>query len=183
MILLAGLIGGQPAQAAPAAPAAPPQSFQEKALPLAGQLNPDGSLNLNSGFTGALDPAGFRMEYAPDGAPRFKPVQPYSLPAPKGAWNALGSGLNGLVLTIAVAGANVYVGGQFTDAGGNLSAGRLQQSRELVPVIAATAADWRSRSMRWIDCPVGFAGCPGHPHAQAKTPRMSRASAYQADTF
>ena len=76
LLLLAGLIGGQPAQAAA------PQQAQANVSPLSEQLNPDGSLDLNNGFQGTLDPAGFRMEYAADGAPLIKPVQPYSLPAP-----------------------------------------------------------------------------------------------------
>src|SRR6185503_7104233 len=40
-------------------------------------------------------------------------------------WNALGSGLNGLVYAIAVDGTDIYVGGQFTDAGGNANADRI----------------------------------------------------------
>ena len=34
-------------------------------------------------------------------------------------WSALGTGLNNLVYTIAVSGTNIYVGGDFTTAGGN----------------------------------------------------------------
>jgi len=52
------------------------------------------------------------------------PLAPPSarLASPANTWNALASGLNGNVSAIAVAGPDVYVGGKFTDAGGDLNA-------------------------------------------------------------
>ena len=82
---------------------------------LADLLRPDGSLDLTTGFNGALDPSGFKMGYAPDGSPIFQPKVPFT---PAATWNALGSGLNNGVYAIAVVGANIYVGGAFTTAGG-----------------------------------------------------------------
>ena len=81
---------------------------------LADLLRPDGGLDLTSGFSGSLDPTDYSMSYAADGSPRFTPKAPL---APADTWNALGSGVNGLVYAIAVAGSNVYVGGTFTAAG------------------------------------------------------------------
>ena len=52
------------------------------------------------------------------------PLAPPSarLPSPANTWNALDTGLNGNVSVIAVAGPDVYVGGRFTDAGGDPTA-------------------------------------------------------------
>src|SRR5207249_2304042 len=44
--------------------------------PLAGLLNPDGTLNLSTGYAGSLDPTGWRMETAAGGRPRFVPAAP-----------------------------------------------------------------------------------------------------------
>ena len=103
----------------PRAVATAPRFSETGSRPLGDMLNPDGSLNLTTGFRGALDPSGWRMEYAPGGAPVFRPVAPS---ARTSAWNALGGGLNQCVYAIAVEGPNVYVGGIFTDAGGNTNA-------------------------------------------------------------
>jgi hypothetical protein len=115
-VLLAGLLGMQSSQHTLAAP---PQPSPTDLQPLAELLHPDGSLNLDTGFRGALDPAGWRMEYAPGVAPVFESTVPL---APSNTWHALGSGLNNGVHALAVAGPDVYVGGYFTDAGGNPNA-------------------------------------------------------------
>ena len=41
--------------------------------PLAGLLNPDGTLNLSTGFTGSVDPCGWQMQTGKDGRPVFVP--------------------------------------------------------------------------------------------------------------
>ena len=101
------------------------------------QLNPDGTLDLSSGFNGSLDPSGFRMVSGWDGEPRFLMEQ-------SDGFNNLGhfqdkmrdegdenwqafqtvNGVNGTVCAIAISGSDVYVGGEFTEAGG-ISANRI----------------------------------------------------------
>jgi trimeric autotransporter adhesin len=117
LMLLAGVFGLQPPQRTQAGPLRP---LLTDSRPLKGLLNPNGSVNLATGYRGSLDPAGWRMSYAPDGAPVFMPSMP--LAASK-TWNPIGIGLSAdWVATIAVDGSNVYVGGSFTDAGGNADA-------------------------------------------------------------
>jgi hypothetical protein len=71
-----------------------------RSIPLADLLNPDGSLNLDSGFQGALDPAGWRLSVGPGGAPAFTPTKP-DQPGPLAvadSWQALfGSNLVGKI--------------------------------------------------------------------------------------
>src|ERR1043165_7949931 len=40
-------------------------------VPLESLLNKDGTLKLKTGFTGSVDPAGWKMETGPNGRPRF----------------------------------------------------------------------------------------------------------------
>ncbi len=103
LILCALLVGFNPGSgfAASSAQVQPnPPELQADLSPLADYLAPDGSLDLGSGFTGSLDPRGFRMAYAPDGAPIFAPLDQDLIQAPataENSWNALGSGANGIV--------------------------------------------------------------------------------------
>ncbi len=89
-------------------------------------LNPDGTII--DGTSGSYDPTGFQMTYMEDGTPIFTNLENqnsasiYSNQETRGAWFALGSGLNGTVDAIATSGSNVYVGGNFTNAGGDPSA-------------------------------------------------------------
>jgi hypothetical protein len=54
------------------------------------------------------------------------------------AWSALGSGLNHVVYALAASGSDVmYVGGNFTTAGGKLSAHMARANIGLVPVFAS----------------------------------------------
>ena len=89
-----------------------PALTNEDLQPLTNLLRPDGSLNLTTGFSGSLDPSGFKMSYAPDGSPHFSPKAPLS---PANTWNPLGTGMpeNSRYCAIAVQGSNVYVGGVF----------------------------------------------------------------------
>src|SRR5262245_8327966 len=47
-------------------------------------LNADGTVNMSSGFTGAIDANGYRMEMTETGAPRFVPQA--SCGNPSAAW-------------------------------------------------------------------------------------------------
>ena len=79
-------------------------------------LNDDGTLNLSSGFSGNLDPSGFKLISKKGEAPRFSPV----LADPDHNWftSFQGEGFNGtLVYAIAISGTDIYVGGSFTEAG------------------------------------------------------------------
>ncbi len=75
-------------------------------------LNYDGSIR--AGLQGSFDAKGFQMQYDDKGAPLF-------FPPDSGYWDPIGgmSGLNNDVWAIAVSGSDVYLGGLFTDAGGN----------------------------------------------------------------
>src|SRR5512139_2689442 len=55
-----------------AAIAEEPTRAEEK-VTLAWLLNPDGTVNMNTGFSGPVDIAGWRMTLGEDGAPRFLP--------------------------------------------------------------------------------------------------------------
>ena len=81
----------------------------------AGMLNPDGTLNLKAGVSGALDLQGYGVQLDPLKGPVFTPAA--SVPA--GTWAAVGDGggaIDGGVRAILVDGTNVYVGGSFSDA-------------------------------------------------------------------
>ena len=96
--------------------------YSNRNIPISERLNTDGSLKTDDGFTGSLDPTGYEMSYdAKTNAPKF-----FAKGNPPKAqvitWSALGSPTNGVnfdVYAIAVSGSNVYVGGQFTQAGGS----------------------------------------------------------------
>src|SRR5687768_1468431 len=74
--LVVSLLGG--AQALPAAPAAPapaPAPAASAGRALAELLAPDGTVRLDSGYSGTLDPAGWSLVPG-DGPPRFVPAAP-----------------------------------------------------------------------------------------------------------
>ena len=91
-------------------------------VPLEQLLNEDGTLNLAAGFSGTLNPKGYRMITAAGGAPRF--VLEGSGEAagamaascnPDASWDDrfLVGGVDDSVEAIAVSGTDVYVGGHF----------------------------------------------------------------------
>ncbi|MEO8285003.1 MAG: S-layer homology domain-containing protein [Chloroflexota bacterium] len=103
--------------------------------PLGRLLNDNGTLNVGSGFSGSLNPAGWQMTSelgAQRAQPRFvrtgKVGQPSSLPSgtlysPHDPgdenWDdRFAVGMNHLVNSIAVSGTDVYAGGYFTETGG-----------------------------------------------------------------
>ena len=82
-------------------------------------LNPDGTLNLNEGFNGALDLSGYSVAIDPLRGPVFGAEGSAQPAAPTGQWAAVGDGggvIDGTVRAIVVNGTDVYVGGNFTDA-------------------------------------------------------------------
>ncbi len=85
-------------------------------LPVTKLLNRDGTLDLSSGFSGSLDVANYYISLDPSLGPVFQPQ------ATANTWEALGTGLNATVRSIVISGTDVYVGGYFTDAGGDVNA-------------------------------------------------------------
>ena len=81
--------------------------------PLAQHLNPDGTLNLSSGYTGSLDIRSYSVSMDPKRGPIFRPLMSV------GIWTGLNTGLNNIVHAVAVSGTNVIVGGDFINAGGD----------------------------------------------------------------
>ncbi len=72
LILGSTAAGSGPARAA----VAPARAGAAAGRPLADLLNPDGTVNLHTGFSGSLDTAGWRLTGALQGAPRFAPLAP-----------------------------------------------------------------------------------------------------------
>jgi hypothetical protein len=87
------------------------------ARPLAELLNPDGTLDLASGWRGSLDARSWRLASGPGEAPRFA-----SLAAPgdeNWADNFVSPGISGPVYALALDGeGKLYAGGEFITAGG-----------------------------------------------------------------
>ncbi len=109
----------------PADQAQAASNAQESLAPLRRLLQADGSLNLNAGFSGSLDVAGWKMVATSQGAPRFVRSAKGGSTAPAPAagdekWSGqFGSqGTNGTVYALAVQGNDLYVGGYLTAAGG-----------------------------------------------------------------
>jgi hypothetical protein len=144
-LLLAPLTGGQSVSATLSQPTA---NASAALSPLETLLNPDGTLNLATGFSGSLDVRGWQMATGPDGTPRFTrasaPLSDVNAPAAAGDewWDdqfLLGVYYtpqpgNSSVFAIAVSGTNVYVGGDF-DRAGNVAASHI--------------AKWDSVAHRW----------------------------------
>ena len=96
----------RPVQAAPGGPVSPE-----------GLLNPDGTLDLSTGFQGALDLRGWQVTLDGERGPVLEPA---SLPDAfqVTAWHPLPKeGLNDMVRALAVVGSDLYVGGDFAQTG------------------------------------------------------------------
>lgn len=97
--------------------------FNSKAVPLGNVLNPDGTLDLKSGFSGSLNPSGYKMVLRPDGKPIFVPrAKPMGIPPTVSgdeSWSSqfLLPGVDDAVYAIAEYGTNLYLGGNFSIAG------------------------------------------------------------------
>jgi hypothetical protein len=94
------------------AQASPPTT----ARPLAELLNPDGTLDLTSGWRGSLDARSWRLASAPGEAPRFAPL---AAPGDENwADNFVSPGISGPVSALALDGeGKLYASGGFTTAG------------------------------------------------------------------
>ncbi len=89
-------------------------------------LNPDGTLNLDKGFSGSLDLSGYNVQIDSQRGLVFSPAVGGKTPhapasiATTGNWANVGEGggsIDGAVLAIAISGTDVYVAGFFSDAG------------------------------------------------------------------
>ncbi len=113
--------------------------------PIEALLNPDGTLKLDEGFSGALDPTGWQMTVGSSGEPRFVPSLAASDTLIEGNqyWSdKFGPpGTNGPVYAIVVNDGKVYVGGSFTTAGN---------------AIASNLAVWNGS--RWSELAQGVGG-------------------------
>jgi hypothetical protein len=106
------------------AQAAPPISDLDGPSPVvgtvspAGLLNPDGTLDLSTGFQGTLDLRGWAVTLDGERGPALAPASQLAAAAEVAAWNALpNQGLDNTVYALAVVGSNLYVGGDFSQTG------------------------------------------------------------------
>ncbi len=111
-VLLLSSPGAAPARSAEAV------ALDTEARPLADLLAPDGTLDLNTGFAGGLEPAGYRLVSGPGEAPRFAPPAPEALGDARWSEIFQRAGTSSQVYALAVVGSDLYVGGIFDYAGG-----------------------------------------------------------------
>ncbi len=125
LILLLGLLFPAGSMAAAPVQAAGPSA--PGAAGLADFLAADGSLQLPAGYSGSLNPAGYRMELGANGAPRFLPstaetatAAPAINPPTAANWSDLFhlDGVDGEINAFAAHGTDLYVAGGFTTIDG-----------------------------------------------------------------
>lgn len=109
---------------APAVMAAPAAAAQDKGLSPAELLNPDGTLKLDGRFSGSLNLSGWNVHIDAVRGPVFDPAEQAGSsaanPPQPGQWSSLSGSqqtFEEAVYAIAVSGTDVYVGGNFRDAG------------------------------------------------------------------
>ena len=109
LLVLLGLSGAARATAPPA-----------PGRPLAGALNPDGTLR--AGANGSFDARQFRMSTAPDGRPVFRPAGVAGAGDERWADGfGVANGADGIISAIAKSGSDLYIGGRFTAVGNTLA--------------------------------------------------------------
>jgi len=109
LVVSLGTAPSRPIQAAPVdlAGAASPE----------GLLNPDGTLDLTTGFQGTLDLSGWEVTLDGERGPVFKPTASSAASTTPG-WHALpNQGLNNTVFALAMVGSDLYAGGVFNQTG------------------------------------------------------------------
>ena len=116
VVVLWAVISVSPHVATSVAAVAPSALHRVAAPSVADFLQPDGTLDLPTGFAGGLDPTGYQLISAPSGTLRFAPSDPGD------EYWADGFGYPGVssyvnALTVDGQG-NLYAGGRFTTAGG-----------------------------------------------------------------
>jgi hypothetical protein len=100
------------------------RAISSEGLALANFLNADGSLNLpTQGIQGSINPAGYELVSTAGAAPRFAPTSQPESPtfgSDDANWDPrfAGAGVNNTVRALAWDGTNLYVGGDFSSAGG-----------------------------------------------------------------
>jgi hypothetical protein len=124
-LLLATLVTG-PAAATGRVPLVPAAAPRQQSADLAPTLAADGTFTGAPGLAGTVDAGAWTLvsDLAAGEPPRFAPAANTVTPAAAGSWSALGSNgagdgaLNERLAALAVSGADLYVGGNFTDAAG-----------------------------------------------------------------
>ncbi len=116
-------------------------------LPIGDLLRPDGTLDLDRGFRGSLDPEGWSMHLGADGRPVFTPeaaAGPMVVDGDEKWDDRFGPpGVDGQVNAIVVAGDDVFIGGKFVTAG---------------PVVAYNIARWNVATRTWAPLGTGVGG-------------------------
>jgi hypothetical protein len=113
VVLLVSSLGAAPARVARAEE--PPSA---ESAPLADLLRPDGRLDHSTGFTGSVDPAGYRLVSGPGEEPRFAPPGIQAVEDWRWAAGFQSAGTLIQAYALAVMGSDLYVGGIFDYAGG-----------------------------------------------------------------